>query len=163
MPKLSGLIYGEGGKDRKVLQRITEMEKFRYYSKNWHFNFGNASGGSPKTILQKCKKKMMEADYQLTICFIDLDVLKSKYPKKWGNEVKKLEEEFSEIKIFWQEDCLEDELFRVLGNKNLGKKGINKLARKRNDCFVNSKYWKRLIDIIEKSEKEFLEKPIKLN
>lgn len=153
MHKFSALLYGEGRKDKKFLKSISELEKFCWHTKEWTFQFGNASGESPKTILEKCRKKALGVDYDLVICFIDLDVLKREFPKKWEEKKEKLEEEFSDIHIFWHRDNLEDELKRVLGEV-VGKKEVNNLALKHTEEFINSDYWKELLRIIKKREGE---------
>lgn len=153
MCRFSALLYGEGRKDKKFLKSISELQKFCWHTKEWKFRFGNASGESPKTILEKCGKKTFGVDYDLVICFIDLDVLKREFPKKWEKKKVELEEMFPNIHIFWHRDNLEDELEKVLGEK-IGKKEINNLAQKHTEKFINSAYWNKLLRIIKEREKE---------
>ena len=79
--KYSFLVYGEGGTDKKFLIKLIDLEKFRFHTKKWTPSYANASGGSPKTILEKCKMYVSGREYQLVLCFIDLDKLKNDYPR----------------------------------------------------------------------------------
>lgn len=150
---LTGLLFGEGRKDTKFINNLINLKKFKdHTSPPWVFLTDHASGGSPKTVLQKCKAVTSGRDFNLVICFIDIDVLKKQYPKSWKKEIKKLEERYTEIKIFWQEENLEDEIVRVLGGKKEKKAEVNRVAKRDIQKFINSKYWKKLLSIIKESE-----------
>jgi hypothetical protein len=149
----SCLVYGEGSKDKKFLKTLLDLDKFKYHTKRWIFNFDNASGESPKRIYQKCKKRIVGYDHDLVLCFIDLDKLKNDFPKKWQEEKKKLDND-SDIKIIWQLDCAEDEYKIVLGNINCTKHKLNKKAKKEIKKFINSDYWNRILKPIKNEEKK---------
>lgn len=148
----TGLLFGEGKKDKTFIQNLASLEKFKYHTSQWRFLTDHASGGSPKTILQKCLQTSLNKDFDIVICFIDQDTLKKTSPKNWEKEKEELEKQYSTIHIFWHEDCLEDEMKKVLGDKNIGKKEINNIAKKEIKRFINSKYWKNLITIIKEQE-----------
>lgn len=156
MPKFSALIYGEGRQDKNFLKSIVDLRKFCWHTNNWIFQFANASGESPRKVLEKCRKKSLEADFDLIICFIDLDVLKDEFPRKWKERVEGLEKDFPDVSIFWHEDNLEDELCKVLGKLNAGKTTINQLAKKNSEKFINSKYWNKLLAIVKQKEAELI-------
>lgn len=152
-------IYGEGRNDKNFLVKLIELEKFKYHTKKWRFEYGNASGQSPKDILTRCRRAIMGKPFDLVECFIDLDTLKHDYPKKWKKEKAKLEKEFSEISIIWQYDNLEDEYKGVLReSSNYGKNKLNIAARKLIKRFINSTYWDRILEPIHSKEKELDEK-----
>lgn len=92
----------------------------------------------------------------MIICFIDLDVLKDEFPRKWKERVEGLEKDFPDVSIFWHEDNLEDELCKVLGKLNAGKTTINQLAKKNSEKFINSKYWNKLLAIVKQKEAELI-------
>lgn len=156
--KHSCFIYGEAVKDRKFLQNLTDLKKFKFHTSNWIFNFGNASGGSSKELLEKCQKEVYGYSYDLILCVIDLDHLKNDYPKSWKEEKNKLEKYFLKIVIIWQIDNLEDEFKKVLGNEHKSKHRLNKVARERIKDFINSSYWKRILKPIKQKEKQFFSK-----
>jgi len=149
------LVYGEGRKEKIFLINLIDLKKFQYHTSLWHFNYDNASGGSPKEILEQCKKNIGVTNYDLILCFVDLDKLKTDFPKKWEQEKQKLEKEYSKcgIEIVWQINKLEDEFMKVLGKKEIGKKEINKLANKQIEKFINSEFWKRILRIIKDKER----------
>jgi hypothetical protein len=152
---LTGLLFGEGKKDSKFINNLINLKKFKdHTSPPWTFLTDHSSGGSPGTVLEKCKRYISGRGFDLIICFIDLDVLKRDYAKSWKQEVTKLEEKYTEIKIFWQEENLEDEIIKVLGDKRQGKSKINTVANKDIQKFINSNYWKRLLSIIKNKEGE---------
>ena len=153
MKPYTALLFGEGREDSNFVESMVEYEKFGFHSKNWNFRHDHASGGSPKTVLEKCKRSLSGKDFDRCICFIDIDKLKEEHPKTWKTEMTKLEKLYSDIIIFWQYDCLEDEIRNVLGEKKLGKTRLNEYARKHMNLFVNSDYWLRLLNIIRQSEK----------
>lgn len=154
--KFSCFIYGEAVGDRKFLQCLTNLDKFKYHASKWVFNFGNASGGSSKELLEKCRKAIYGYSYDLVLCFIDLDHLKNDYPKQWKKEKNKLEKYFSEIVVIWQIDNLEDEFRKVLGKGYKNKHRLNKMARDRINDFINSSYWKKVLKQIKEKEKQLL-------
>ncbi len=155
--KYSCYVYGEGGKDRTFLQKLISFDKFQYHARKWVFQFGNASGESPKTVLEKCNRESSPCDYDLVICFIDLDKLKQDYPKSWKKEKAKLEKRYVNISIIWQIDNAEDEYRKGLGKISKqckGKNELNKLAKTNVQRFVNTGFWIRIFKPIQKKEKE---------
>ncbi len=152
--KYSCYVYGEGRKDKNFLQALIDLKKFKYHTSKWFFNYGNASGGSAKIILEKCKKAISKYDYDLVLCFIDIDNLKSSFPKTWKKEKQKLEKYYSKIEVIWQIDKLEDEFKKVLGDKYKGKHRLNKVAKEKIKDFINSSYWKRILKPIKEKEKK---------
>ena len=149
-------VFGEGRKDKDFLITLIDLDKFKYHTKRWIFNYGNASGGSAEIILEKCFKEVSGHDYNLILCFIDLDKLKDDFPKKWEKEKIELEEQYSKSKIviIWQIEKLEDEFRKVLGDQCLGKHKLNKLARQKIKEFINSDFWKRILSPIKNKEQE---------
>ena len=83
------------------------------------------------------------------ICFIDQDVIVRIYPNSWKEELIKLSDLFPKITIFWHENCLEDELNKVLQIPGAKKKELNNKANKNPELFINKTYWRRLIGIIK--------------
>lgn len=151
--KYSCLLFGEGGNDRKFLIALIELEKFKYHTKKWEFNYDSASGSSPEDILKQCANAVRGVEYDLVICFIDLDKLKTDYPRAWQEKKKLLKNKYGDFKVVWQVDNAEDEYRRVLGeNQKIGKQRLNKLARENIEEFVNSKYWKRILRIVRHKE-----------
>lgn len=159
--KYSCLFYSEGGKDKNFLYALSELDKFKkYYAANWQISFGHASGSSPRTILEQCVRESKGISYDLIVCFIDLDKLKDDCKKKdWHKEKEKLEIEFNHFSIIWQEDNLEDEFKRVLGDdyEHYGKHKLNQTAKTMTDKFINSKYWNKIKGNIVNRERELEE------
>ena len=89
----SCFVFGEGRKDKNFLMVLIGLDKFKYYTKKWTFNYGNAAGGSAKTILKRCCKEVMGCDYHLVLCFIDLDRFKDEFGWEWKKEKLKLEKQ----------------------------------------------------------------------
>jgi hypothetical protein len=149
------LVYGEGRKDKKFLIVLIDLPKFRYHTSMWRFNYGNSSGSSPRNVLEQCRKELEGYSYDLVLCFIDLDKLKTDFPKKWKSKRLEYERRYLNynIEIIWQIDKLEDELKKVLGYKSAKKKEINKLAQKGIEKFINSDFWKRILKSIKQKEK----------
>ena len=133
--KHSCYIYGEGRKDKDFLKALIDLKKFKYHTPKWVFNYDNASGGSAKTVLEKCKKAVFGYSYDLVLCFIDLDHLKANFSKTWKKEKKKLEKYYFDFIIIWQIYNAEDEYKKVLGDQYKSKHKINKLARKKIEEF----------------------------
>ncbi len=153
--KFSGLVYGEGRKDKKFLIALLKLSQFVYHTKNWHpFIFDNSHGCSPKDILENCKRSIVGIDYDLVLCFIDLDKLKHDFPKNWQKKKNELETKYVDIKVIWFLDKLEDEMSKVLGNIDLGKSEINEIARDNVNKFINSDLWKRILKVIRERESE---------
>ena len=150
----SCFLFGEGGRDKKFLNALIYNEKFQYYTANWFVKCDNASGKSPKIILEQCKRIISNYDYDLVLCFIDLDKLKHDFPEKWEKEKMKLEEQYSEFKIIWQLDNAEDEYRKVIGDQCKGKHKLNKIARQKIKEFINSDFWKRILSHIKNKERE---------
>ena len=151
--KYSFLVFGEGGADKKFLIKLIDLDKFKFHTKKWVPSYDNASGGSPRNILEQCKGATSGKAYHLLLCFIDLDKLKSDFPEQWLLEKNKLEKEFLEFTIIWQLDKAEDEYKRVLGELKCGKSKLNTVARKSVKKFINSDFWKRILQPIK--DKEF--------
>jgi hypothetical protein len=124
----------------------------QYHAKNWSFQTDNAHGSSPQVILESCKRAVSGKEYDLILCFIDLDQLKLEKPIKWEREKTRLEELNLGIKIIWQIDNAEDEYKSVLGRHQAGKHKINILAVKKIRRFVNSDFWKRILKPIKERE-----------
>lgn len=147
------MLYGEGRKDEKFLNTLIDLKKFKdHTTPPWSFITDHASGGSPKTILERCRHAIAGRDFDLVICFIDRDVLKGNYPKSWEKEIEALENRYENINIFWHIENLEDEIHTVLGGKKKGKTEMNRIGIMNIQKFVNSKYWKKLLLIIKKKE-----------
>ena len=151
--KYSCLAFSEGGKDKKFLMALIPLLE-EYHAKKWAFNYDNASGSSPKTILMQCQNAPFVDSYHLVICFIDLDKLKSDYPTTWEKEKLKLEQEYLSFTIIWQINNLEDEFIKVLGDRCCGKHKLNKIARQKIQEFKNSDFWKRILKPIKDKERE---------
>ncbi|MFH1048529.1 MAG: hypothetical protein V1732_02600 [Patescibacteria group bacterium] len=152
--KYSCLVFSEGGKDKKFLMALIDLPKFKYYTKNWFFNYDNASGSSPEIILDKCRKAILGISYDLILCFIDLDKLKSDHSDKWEKEKIKLEQEYSNFTIIWQLDNAEDEYKKVLGSKYCSKHKSNQNAKQKVKEFINSDFWKKILKPIKDKERE---------
>ena len=152
--KYSCLFFGEGGRDRKFLNALIDNDKFQYHTKSWFVKCDNASGNSPKIILEQCKRVTFNYSYDLILCFIDLDKLKNDFPKNWEKEEIKLEKQYSEFEIIWQIDNAEDEYRKVLGDQCKGKHKLNKIARQKIKEFINSDFWKRILNLIKNKERE---------
>lgn len=152
----SCFVFGEGRKDKIFLMVLIDLDKFKYHTQRWIFNYGNASGGSAKTILEKCRKEVSGHNYNLILCFIDLDRLKQNSPKEWEKEKMELEEQYSEFKIIiiWQLDNAEDEYKKVIGDQCEGKHKLNKMAKQKIKEFINSDFWKRILKPIKNKEQE---------
>ncbi len=139
--KYTGLLFGEGRKDKKFLYTLTCLDKFQYHTKNWVFRVESAHGCSAMDILGKCIISSSGVE-KLIICFIDSDDLKNDYPNNWEDQKKLLENQANEnnIKIIWQIDNAEEEFIEVLGAeyKNISKHKLNKEAMAQIDKFINS-------------------------
>lgn len=153
--KFTALLFGEGGRDRKFINELIEVKQFKYrFDSKWAFLTDNATGGSPETILKKCKQASDNREYKLVICILDLDQLVLQFPKTYKKEMTRLSCAFPSISIFWNHNCLEDEIKKSITFEGKGKKKTNRLADKNINKFVNTKYWKRFINIIESREEE---------
>ncbi|MGW8185399.1 MAG: hypothetical protein ACWGHO_04805 [Candidatus Moraniibacteriota bacterium] len=146
--KYTCLLFGEGRKDKNFLYALSELSKFKYYTKNWHFKHGNWHGCSAFDVVDSCKKEKT-GEEDVVLCFIDLDDLKSDYPDEWDKKILILEEDSLKynINIIWQIDSAEDEYKKVLGNeyKNINKHRVNKAAKDNIEKFINSDLWKRIL------------------
>ena len=151
--KYSCLVFSEGGSDKKFLMALVPLLE-EYHAIKWSFNYDNASGSSPETILKRCQGVQFVDAYSLVICFIDLDKLKTDYPKTWNSEQQRLEQKYSKFKIMWQIDNLEDEIKKVLGDLCCGKHTLNITARRKIKQFKNSDLWKRILKTIKDREHE---------
>jgi len=152
--KYSCLVFSEGRKDKIFLIALIDLDKFKYHTKKWAFNYDNASGSSPKTILGQCRKTTLGKNYDLILCFIDLDKLKSDYPKEWREEKKRLEVAYSNITIIWQINNAEDEYKKVLGGQRRSKHKLDKLSKQKVNEFINSAFWERILKPIKDKEQE---------
>jgi len=151
--KYSCLIYSEGGRDKKFLMSLIPLLE-KYHARKWSFIYDNASGCSPETILEQCQKIQFIDVYKLVLCFIDRDKLKEDYPRTWEMEKIKLESKYQNFNIIWQIENAEDEYKKVLGDKHYKKHEINKLAKQNIEKFINSDFWKRIINPIKDKERE---------
>ena len=149
-------MFGEGKRDKKFLYALSELPKFKFYTKRWFFTFGNAHGQSATDILELCKKEKT-GEENLVLCFIDLDDLKNDYGKDWKRKQKELNRDAAveKIKIIWQINNAEEEYKNVLGREyeNKGKSEINKAAIENTPKFINSEFWKRILEPIINFEK----------
>lgn len=148
------LFFGEGRRDKNFLNALVDNDKFQYHTARWFIKCDNASGKSPKIILEQCKRTISNYNYDLVLCFIDLDKLKHDFPKKWEKEKVKLENKYSEFKIIWQIDNAEDEYKKVIGDQYGSKHRLNKTAREKINEFINSDFWKRILNPIKNKERE---------
>ena len=102
---------GEGRKDKTFIKNLSSLKKFKYHTSKWTFLLDNASGGSPETILQKCCQTSSNRDFDIVICFIDLDKLKEDFPKNWEKDSSRSLEHKStintEIKSYSQSVCIQ--------------------------------------------------------
>ena len=155
--KYSCLFFGEGKKDKIFLNALVDNKKFQYHTANWVIKCDNASGSSPKIILEQCRRTISNYSYDLILCFIDLDKLKNDFPKKWEKEKMKLEEQYFKFKIIiiWQFDNAEDEYKKVIGDQCKSKHKLNKIAKQKIKEFINSDFWKRILGPIKNKEEEF--------
>ena len=153
----TGFIFGEGKRDKNFLTALIDLEKFKYHTSKWTFNYSNSSGGSAETILEKCHKESSPYAYDLILCFIDLDKLKEDFPKTWGTKKIEFEKKYENIQIIWQIDNAEDEYKKVLGEIG-GKHRLNQEAKKQVDKFINSDFWKRTLTPIKNKEKNLDER-----
>ncbi len=152
--KYTCLVFAEGGQDKKFLISLLGLRKFQDHTKSWEFNYDSASGCSPRVILGQCRGALAGRSYDLVLCFIDLDKLKDDFPSSWPKKKEILEQEFSAFKIIWMIDKAEDEYRRVLGAMHCSKSRVNSLARQRIKEFINSDFWKRILEPIRDREKE---------
>ncbi|MFA5879807.1 MAG: hypothetical protein WC860_06490 [Candidatus Margulisiibacteriota bacterium] len=150
----SCLIFCEGSLDKNFLIALFDLPQFKYHTQKWYFNYDNATGNSPETILKQCKKAILNREFHLVICLIDLDKLKQDYPKKWKKEQHRLENIYSDFKIIWQIDNAEEEYRKVLGEQYRNKLKLNKLAKQKIREFINSEFWGRLLEPIRSREQE---------
>ena len=148
----SCLVFCEGSRDKNFVIALFDLPQFKYHTRKWYFNYDKATGSSPETILEQCKKTISNQEYDLIICLIDLDKLKQDYPKKWQKEQQRLEDKYSGFQIIWQIDNAEDEYRKVLGDQYRCKQKLNKLARQKIKEFINSEFWKRILEIIKNKE-----------
>lgn len=151
--KYSCFIFGEGKRDKDFLTTLIDLRKFKYHTCNWRFSYSNSSGGSAKTIVEKCHRESSSYSFDLIICFIDLDKVKEDSPKNWKEEKEELEKQYPNIRIIWQIDNAEDEYKKVLGEIK-GKHKINKQAKKQIEKFINSEFWKRILKPINDKEQD---------
>lgn len=156
--KYPGLLFGEGRKDKKFLDALTDLDKFKYHTKKWAFIRDSAHGGSASDILKCCKNAKIGTE-KIALCFIDLDDLKHRYPgEKWLEKKEALEKKALKegIRIIWQIDKAEDEYKRVLGKKyeKSSKHKINEVAKKQIAKFINSPFWNKILKPIKDCEKK---------
>lgn len=153
--KYTCFIFGEGKRDKDFLTALIDLPKFKYHTSKWRFNYGNSSGGSAEIVLERCYRESSSYIFDLILCFIDLDKLKEDFPKTWNKKKKKLERRYANIKIIWQIDNAEDEYKKVLG-KIKGKHETNRQAKKQIKKFINSEFWKRILEPIKEKEESLL-------
>lgn len=152
----TGFIFGEGRRDKIFLQTLIDLKKFQYHTSEWHFNYGNAHGECVEVILEKCHKESSNLNYDIILCFIDLDGLKNTHSSDWEKHKKYLETKYSDISIVWQINNAEEEYVKVLGNMK-GKTRINNEAKKQIKLFINSDFWKKILKPIKLKEKKLNE------
>ncbi len=147
------LLYGEGPREKKFLFALIELDKFRYHTKLWREPIiDNWHGCSAHDILENCAKRASEAAFDLVICILDIDGLKNDYRETWQQEKSRLEAQYPRIEIIWQIENAEDEYRRVLRVTDLGKHELLKLAIVHIGDFVNSDYWRRIMDCFSRKE-----------
>ena len=88
--RYSCFVFGEGKRDKDFLIILIDLPKFKYHTRKWKFNYSNSSGGSASTILEKCQKESISCDFDLTLCFMDLDKLKEDFHGTWNEEKSQL-------------------------------------------------------------------------
>jgi len=145
-------MFAEGRKDRNFLNSLIGHEKFIFQASKWVFTVDSASGSAPSVILGQCVRRYSFLNYDLILCFIDLDVLKKQHLHNWEKEKEKLEKKHKNITIIWFLDSLEDEFRDVLGQQYRDKHKINKAAKKKINKFINSKLWGRILEPIRSKE-----------
>lgn len=165
--KYTGLFYGEAKKERKLLNKIVETKKFKYFTQNWEdFIIKSYHGESPEMILESCNNFIKGRAYDIVLCFVDIDKLKqdcyskkSKKIKNWEKEKIKLENKYNKIIIVWQDENLEDEIKKVIGKKAKTKSGndrgkwhLTKLSRENVEKIASSEFWKNIFKIIKGRE-----------
>ncbi len=145
------LLFGEGKDEKNFLYKITSLKKFQFHTKKWSVKIDNASGESPYVIIEKCSK--INHGYDLTVCFIDFDIIKRDANSvRVKDELEKKAEKY-EINIIWQINDLEDEFEKVIG-KIKGKREINKKAQENPDDFVNKYHWNKILNYIKREEEK---------
>ncbi len=147
-------FFGEGGKDKNFILTLIELPKFKHHTRKWFFTPSHGSGSSPAIILEQCSKDALGKPYDLILCLIDLDKLKTDFPNKWREQQKSLEQKYSNIQIIWQEDNAEDEYKKALGTECDSKHKLNRLAKQKINRFINSPLWKKILNPIKNKEKE---------
>jgi len=145
--KYTCYVFSEGGSDKKLLLKLIPLLE-RYHARNWRFDYGNASGSSPEIILNQCKQSIAGKAFDLVLCFVDRDVVRSFHSGKWKKEVKRLEMLYPEVLIVWQIESLEDEIRRGLGYSVGGKSKLISFAKRNVEKLVNSTYWNKIKQII---------------
>lgn len=148
LQKLTCLMFGEGKNDRKFIDSLRRLPKFKYWTKNWIIRSDAGRGCSASDILNACKKSKTGAE-NLVICFIDLDDLKNDYKSTWEKQQKALEEDAlkNNMVIIWFINNAEEEFKKVLGAEyqRTGKHQLNKVVQKRPAKFINSPLWNRIL------------------
>jgi transcriptional antiterminator len=147
-------IFGEGRRDRNFLIALIENEKFKHHTAKWTPSYGNHFGCSAADILKQCQKEASKAAYDLVICLIDLDDLKTDFPDNWGKKKIALENKYANIAIIWQIENAEDEYIKVLGEKykKKGETELNKIVRDNINKFINTDLYKRILAPIKNKE-----------
>lgn len=159
--KHTAFFFGEGRQERKFLEALTGLKKFKDHTKNWSVNCDNGHGGSPEDILLLCCSKTINVSYDVVLCLVDLDVLKRNDPKDFSKKVSELEEKYSgRIIIVWQEDNAEDEYREVLGSKakDKNKYDLDALAITNIAKFINTKLWYKILRTLTEKEAELIQK-----
>lgn len=152
--KLTCLFFGEGRKESSFYRELTEHQTFNYHTKNWRFSFDHGPG-SATDVLNKCNRSISGISYDLVLCFVDTDLLKSTYGSRYKKEKEKIENNYKNISVIWQESNLEEEIQKVLGKK-FNKHKTNLMAKKNISEFINSDIYKRILKEIKNKEKSIL-------
>jgi hypothetical protein len=150
--KKSCLLFGEGrGSEKRFFEFLERSYKWTsLYETNWSMHHDFASGSSAKTILNACLKSAYNIEYNLILCFIDLDDLKHDYENSYLEEREKIDIELTAmcseekmILVVWQEENLEDELSRIVGRK-VKKNRVKQELKNHNIKIINSNFAKNI-------------------
>lgn len=143
--KLTCLFFGEGKKDNKFILALKGCRNFQYHTRKWVIQNDCHHGEQPRQVLENCRKRANEADFDLVICLVDTDILQEKHGADWVSEKEKLEREFCEINIIWQVPNAEEEYRKALKiKKKMSKHKLNKYAIKNIDSFVGSEFYNKI-------------------
>lgn len=158
--KLTVLFFGEGGKEKRFFAMVENSTKFRELLPNWSITPDNASGESCEVILTKCISTCNgNKSYDVVLCFIDTDKLKSDYGSNSEVHKERLERKAQEceanIHIIWQEQDHEEELSKA-ADREITKARLKKLLKTKvvEIKIMNSVFVKRIFSILTRFESD---------